>query len=166
MAALTPPAAGPRAVFPPEVAIHAVRLACEHPEPLGRSVSPGDGAERAHQRLAEGSVERLSAATVRRLLAGPHLQPWRQHLGLSPKPPRDAVCDATITALLDRYTRPLQDDEMVLVVDEQTSWSPASHATRPAREPAPPACACRQTPWGLDVIGRLRPPLGTGLWGM
>ena len=36
----TPLAAGPRGVFPPEVAIHGVRLACERPDPLGRSLLP------------------------------------------------------------------------------------------------------------------------------
>jgi hypothetical protein len=91
MASLTPPAAVPRAVFPPEVALYAVRLAGERPDMLGRRVSPWEGAELAHQLTAEGSVESISAATVRRMLACHHRKPWRPHLWLYPTPPRDAA---------------------------------------------------------------------------
>jgi hypothetical protein len=44
----------PRVVFPPEVAMHVVHLACERPETLGRSLSPWDGAELARQLIAYG----------------------------------------------------------------------------------------------------------------
>jgi hypothetical protein len=87
----TPLAAGPRACFPPEVAIHVVRLACERPDTLGRSLSPWDGAERARQRIAAELVEDISVATVRRLLASHQLTPWRPHRWLYPKHPRDAA---------------------------------------------------------------------------
>jgi hypothetical protein len=66
MAAPTPLAAAPRAVFPPAVAMHGVRLACERPDTLGRRLSPWDGDELARQLMADGLVEDLSAATVRR----------------------------------------------------------------------------------------------------
>jgi anti-sigma factor RsiW len=49
MASLTPLAAVPRAVFLPAVAIHVVRLACERPDLLGRSLSQWDCAELARQ---------------------------------------------------------------------------------------------------------------------
>jgi hypothetical protein len=114
-------AAGPRVVFPPEVAIHVVRLACERPESLGRSLSPWDGTELARQLIAAGVVEGLSAATVRRILACHHLKPWRPHLWLSPKCPRDAAFAASISALIDLYTRLVPDDEVVLSVEETTS---------------------------------------------
>jgi hypothetical protein len=91
MASLTPPAAEPRAVFPPEVAIHVVRLACERPDTLGRSLSQWDGVELAPQLIAAGIVEDISAATVRRILADHHLKPWRHHLWLYPKKPRDSA---------------------------------------------------------------------------
>jgi hypothetical protein len=117
----TPLAAGPRVVFPPEVAIHVVRLACERPESLGRSLSPWDGTELARQLIAAGVVEGLSAATVRRILACHHLKPWRPHLWLSPKCPRDAAFAASISALIDLYTRLVPDDEVVLSVEETTS---------------------------------------------
>src|SRR5918992_2035617 len=130
----TPLAAVPRAVFPPEVAIHVVRLACERPDLLGRSLSQWDCPELAHQLIAEGIVEDISAATVRRILACHHLKPWRHHLWLHPKRPRDAAFYATILELIDLYTRPLREDEMVLSVDEKTSLQP-----RPRLSPTLPA---------------------------
>jgi hypothetical protein len=74
-------AAAPRAVFPPEVAIHVVRLACECPDRLGRSRSPWDGHELARQLIAETIVEDISASTVRRMLVAHYLKPWR-HVGV------------------------------------------------------------------------------------
>jgi transposase len=134
MASRTPLAAVPRAISPPEVAIHIVRLACERPDSLGRSLSPWDGAELAHQLIAAGIVEGISAATVRRMLACHHLKPWRHHLWLYPKRPWDAAFYATISELIDLYTRPLPADEIVLSVDEKTSLQP-----RPRLSPTRPA---------------------------
>src|SRR5919108_489929 len=131
---LTPLAAGPRAVFPPEVAIHVVRLACERPDPRGRSLSPWDGTGLARQLVAEGLVADLSAATVRRILAAQPLNPWRQQGWLYPKPPRAAACDATVSALMGLYTRPRRPDDLGLSADEQTSLPP-----RPRGPPTQPA---------------------------
>jgi transposase len=115
MASLTPPAAAPRAVFPPAVAIHVVRLACERPDLLGRSLSPGDGAELARQLIADGLVVEISAATIRRLLVAPQLNPWRHHRWRLPPQPRAADFSGTVSALIALSTRPLRDDEMVLL---------------------------------------------------
>jgi transposase len=134
MAWLTPPAAVPRALFPPEVAIHVVRLACERPDILGRSLSQWECAELAHQLIAEAIVEDISASTVRRILAAHQLKPWRHHLWLHPQQPRDAAFYATITELRALYTRPLREDERVLSVDEKTSLQP-----RPRPSPTLPA---------------------------
>lgn len=135
MAWLTPLAVGPRVVFPPEVAIHVVRLACERPETLGRSLSQWDGAELARQLIAEGIVEAISAATVRRILACHQLKPWHHHLWLYPKRPRDLAFYATVAELIDLYTRPMRDDERVLSMDEKTSLQPRPrlHPTQPAQ---------------------------------
>jgi transposase len=122
-------------VFPLEVAIHVVRLACERPDPLGRGLSQWDCAELARQLIAEVIVEEISGATVRRILAAHQLKPWRHHLWLYPKQPRDAAFYATIAELIDLYTRPLREDEMVLSVDEKTSLQPRPRPapTRPAQ---------------------------------
>jgi transposase len=135
MASLTLLAVAPRAVSPPEVAMHVVRLACERPDRLDRSLSQWDCHELARQLIAEGVVQDISAATVRRILAAHQLKPWRQHVWLYPKQPRDAAFYATIAALIDLYTRPLRPDEMVLSVDEKTSLQPRprQHPTRPAQ---------------------------------
>jgi transposase len=114
--------------------MHVVRLACERPDPLGRSLSQWDCTELARQLIAEGIVEDISAATVRRILSAHQLKPWRHHLWLHPKRPRDAAYYATISVLIDLYTRPLHDDEVVLSVDEKTSLQP-----RPRLSPTRPA---------------------------
>ena len=134
MVSRTPQAAAPRAVFPPTVAIPVVRLACERPERLGRRLSPWDCPALARQRVAEGLVADISAATLRRSLAAHQLQPWRHHLWLSPKPPRAAAFDVTVSDLIALYTRPLHDHERVLSRDEKTSLPP-----RPRLAPPPPA---------------------------
>jgi len=120
--------------FPPEVAVHLVKLACERPELCGRSLSQWDCHELARQLMAEGIVEEISASTVRRILAAHQLKPWRHHLWLHPKHPRDAGFYATVSELIDLYTRPLRDDEMVLSLDEKTSLQP-----RPRPSPTLPA---------------------------
>jgi DDE superfamily endonuclease len=127
-------AVAPRAFFPPEVAIHVVRLACERPDILGRSLSPWDCHELARQLIAEAIVEAISAATVRRILVAPQLKPWRQHLWLHPKQPREATFYATIAELIELSTRPLRKDELVLSVDEKTALQP-----RPRASPTLPA---------------------------
>jgi len=134
MAWRTPLAAVPRACFPPAVAIHVVRLAGERPETRGRRLSPWDGAELARQLLAAELVADIAVATGRRMLASHQLKPWRHHLWLSPKPPRDAAFDATVAALIELDTRPRRDDAMVLSVDENTSWPPRGRVP-----PTPPA---------------------------
>ena len=135
MAWLTLLAAVPRAVFPPAVAIHVVRLACERPDLLGRSLSQWDCAELARQLIADGLVADISTATIRRILAAHQLKPWRHHLWLYPKHPRDAAFYATVSAVIDLYTRPLCDDEIVLSLDEKTSLQPRPRLapTRPAQ---------------------------------
>ena len=111
-----------------------VRLACERPDLRGRRLSPWDGTELACQLIAEGIVTEISAATVRRILATHHLKPWRQHVWLYPKQPRDTAFYVTVSELIALYTRPLGPDELVLSVDEKTSLPP-----RPRRQPTQPA---------------------------
>jgi hypothetical protein len=111
-----------------------VRLACERPDALGRSLSQWDCTELVRQLIAEGIVEEISTATVRRILDAHQLKPWRQHVWLYPKQPRDAAFYATVAELSELYTRPLRPDEMVLSIDEKTSLQP-----RPRLSPTRPA---------------------------
>ena len=111
-----------------------VRLACERPDSLGRSLSPWDGTELARELIAEGLVEEISPATGRRILASHQRQPGRQHVGLYPKQPRDAAFSASVSELIALYTQSRRREEMVLSVDETTALPP-----RPRLSPPLPA---------------------------
>ncbi len=105
-------------------------MACERPDDRGRSLSFWDCQEMARQLVAEGVVSSISPDTVRRVLEHHHLKPWRHHLGLSPKVPRDAAFASAVQEISDLYTRPLRDDEVVLCADEKTNLQP-----RPRKSP-------------------------------
>lgn len=115
--------------------MHLVKLACERPDLCGRSLSQWDCQELAWQLQAEGIVRSISAQTVRRILSHHKLKPWRHHMWLGTRHPRDAEFYARVRHLIDLYTRPLADDEVVLSVDEKTSLQPRPrrHRTKPAQ---------------------------------
>jgi len=114
-------------------------MACERPEQFGRSLSQWDCAELALQLVRLGLVVTISAATIRRKLIRRKLKPWRHHLWLSPKVPRDAAFAKTVRELSQLYSRVLASTERVLCLDEKTSLQPRSrlHPTRPARAGQP-----------------------------
>ena len=116
-----------------------VRRACELPEQAGRSLSQWDCAELARQLVVEEVVAAISPRTVRRILAANRLKPWRSHVWLHPRAPRDAAFAAQVRAVADLLTRPLGAHEVVLSLDELTSLQPRPRrvATRPARPGRP-----------------------------
>ena len=124
------PGRGRKPVFSPTVALHLVKMACERPDKLGRSLSQWDCRELADQLVRDGVVDRISPDTVRRILDNHHLKPWRHHLWLSPKVPRDADFAARVQEVSDLYTRALGPHEVVLCVDEKTNLQP-----RPRKAP-------------------------------
>jgi transposase len=134
MACGTSPGRDASRSFPPEVALHLVKMACERPESSGRSLAKWDCRELARQLVADGVVGAISADTVGRVLNNHRLKPWRHHLWLSPKVPRDAAFAAQVKEVADLYTRPLAAHEVVLCVDEKTSLQPRTRKapTRPA----------------------------------
>ena len=109
-------------------------MACERPDEYGRSLAKWDCQELARQLRADGVVPTISSDTVARILNGQRLKPWRHHLWLSPKVPRDAAFAAQVQEICDLYTRPLAAHEVVLCVDEKTSLQP-----RPRKSPTQPA---------------------------
>ena len=125
--------------FPPEVALHLVKMACEMPDRWGRSLSQWDCTELARQLVADGVVASISAQTVGRILANHKLKPWRHHLWLSAKVPRDAAFAATVSKICDLYIRRLAAYEMVLCLDEKTNLQPRTRkaATRSAQPGLP-----------------------------
>jgi transposase len=113
-----------RPSFPPQVAMHAVKIACERPDDLGRSLSHWGCAELANQLVADEVVEAISPQTVQRILFNHKLKPWRKHLWLSPKVPRDAEFRKRVKNICTLYTRKLAPHEMVPCADEKTSLQP------------------------------------------
>ncbi len=104
--------------------MYVVKIACERPDELGRSLSQWDCTEIARQLVRDAVVPSISAETVRRILLSHRLKPWRQKMWLSPKVPRDAAFAAQVQEICDLYTRPLRADEVVLCADEMTSLQP------------------------------------------
>lgn len=131
--------AGASPPFPPSVALHIVKIACERPDTLGRSLSQWDCAEIARELAREGVVSSISPESVRQVLLSHRLKPWRHQMWLSSKVPRDAAFAATVRQLSDLYTRRLHKDEMVLCVDEHTNLQPRPRtaATRPTQPDRP-----------------------------
>jgi transposase len=127
---------GRKPLFSPGVALHLVKMACELPDLQGRSLSQWDCAELARQVIADGVVENISAQSVRRILSHHRLKPWRHHLWLSPKVPRDAAFAAAVLNLSDLYIRPLRLDEVVLSLDEKTNLQPRTRKAK-TLPPAP-----------------------------
>ena len=129
------PAADASRFFPPMVAIHIVKSACERPDQLGRSLSQWDCREIARQLVLDGVVEKISPESVRKILRHHRLKPWRQRMWLSAKVPRDAAFANQVQRICDLYTRTLADNEIVLCLDEMTSLQP-----RPRKSPTLASC--------------------------
>jgi transposase len=102
------PRPGRPPVFAPEVALHVVKLACERPDHMGSSLSQWDCPELARRLSADGVVPSISADTVERILRSHKLKPWRHHLWLSAKAPRDDHFAQLVHTLVELYTRPLE----------------------------------------------------------
>ncbi|MHC5824960.1 MAG: IS630 family transposase, partial [Nostoc sp.] len=109
------------------------------PEMMERSLSQWDCTELAHQIIAAKITGSISASTVRRILNSHKLKPWRHHLWLSPKAPRDEAFVKSIKEISSLYTRPLNPDEMVLCVDEKTNLQPRPRKSKtlPAKPELP-----------------------------
>jgi hypothetical protein len=84
-------------------------------------------------------VASISPQTIQRMLAADRLKPWRSHVWLHPRKPRDAAFAAQVRAVADLLTRLLGPHEIVLSLDEMTSLQPRPRrvATRPAQPNRP-----------------------------
>lgn len=118
------------------VAAFIVKLACELPDRLGRSLSTWTCAELAREVRRSGVVEAISPQTVQRVLASHKLKPWRVHYWLTPKLPRDETFRERVEDICDLYCRAATPSERTLCLDEMTSIQPRRRtaATRPARK--------------------------------
>lgn len=134
-----PPVPAVRRFFPPEVAIHIVKMACEMPDKYSRSLCLWDCKELARQLVIDGIVDNISSETVRCILKSNKLKPWRYHYWLGDKTPRDKEFFDKVSKICDLYTMDLEEDEIVLCVDEKTSIQARSRimATKPAHPEKP-----------------------------
>src|SRR6266516_3457849 len=101
------PRPGRTPLFQPEVALYVVKLACERPDSVGRSLSQWNCPDLARQLKASGIVQSISAETIRTLLQSQKLKPWRYHLWLSAKVPRDELFAKQVQEIVGLYTRTL-----------------------------------------------------------
>lgn len=133
------PRPGRAPVFPPDVALYIVKIVCERPDQAGVSLSQWDCPELARKLKADGLVQSISPDTIARILRSHKLKPWRHHLWLSAKVPRDERFVQHIRSLVNLYTRQLAETEMVLCVDEKTNVQPRPRLapTLPARPALP-----------------------------
>jgi hypothetical protein len=133
--------AGVRLAFPPELAAHLVKLACELPDKVDRSLSLWTCGQLAIQLTADGMVDSISPQSVQRILDSSKLKPWRVHYWLSPKAARDEAFRERVLDIMDLYTRDLGDDEVAYSLDEKTSLQPRtrSHETKPPQAGNHPA---------------------------
>ena len=124
--------------FPPVVAAHLIKLACELPDKLDRCVSQWDCVELARQLIETQIVADISPSTVGRILACSKLKPWRNHMWLTPKKPREELFVEKVKNVCSLYTRRLKPHEVVLCADEKTNLQPRTrlaptHPAQPGR---------------------------------
>ena len=133
------PRPGRTPLFPPGVALYVVKLACERPDHMGCSLSQWNCPDLARQLEASRIVPSISAETIRCILQSHKLKPWRHHLWLSAKVPRDEQFAKQVQEIVELYTRALADWEMVLCVDEKTNLQPRPRlaSTLPTRSGLP-----------------------------
>lgn len=133
------PRPGRTPLFSPEVALYVVKLACERPDAVGRSLSQWNCPDLACQLKTSGIVQSISAETIRTILQSQKLKPWRYHLWLSAKVPRDEQFAKQVQEIVGLYTRTLADWEMVLCLDEKTNLQPRPRLapTLPTRPGSP-----------------------------
>src|ERR1019366_8029255 len=94
-------AEGVSPLFPPVVEDYAVKIACERPDPCGRSLSQWDCIQIANELMRRCIVEYIGRETVRLILAKNRLKPWRYKMWLSAKVVRDKAFAALVTIICD-----------------------------------------------------------------
>lgn len=118
-----------------------MKLACELPDKVERSLSLWTCGQLAIKLTADGTVESISAQSVQRILDSSKLKPWRVHYWLSPKVARDEAFRERVLDIMGLYTLELGADEVAYSLDEKTSLQPRtrSRETKPPRAGNQPA---------------------------
>ncbi len=101
---------------------------------LPRKGCPPDfDAEIAKELIRTKIVISISGESVRRILNVQKLKPWRHHMWLSEKKPRDQEFCDKVRDVCDIYFRVLESWECVLSVDENTSIQARKRIAEPVK---------------------------------
>jgi len=116
-----------------------MNLACERPHDSSPLLSQWDCNELDRKIKADSIVQSIATEHVGRILLSHKLKPWRHHLWLSAKVPRNEHFAKLVHTLVELYTRPLTTQEMVLCCDEKTNLQPRPRLapTLPTRPGSP-----------------------------
>ncbi len=117
------PRSGRPCRFTPVQRAEVKAMACQLPATYGIPLSRWSCPELAVEVVAAGIAPAMSAATVRRILAGDAIKPWQYRSWISIRDPDFAVKAKRVLDLYQRTWegRPLGDDEHVISSDEKTS---------------------------------------------
>jgi transposase len=127
------PRTGRPQIFNSEIIMHIIKIACEMPDKRGRSLAMWDCQEIAVELMRTKVVDSISSESVRRILESQKLKPWKNHMWLSEKKPRDqAFCDS-VREIIDIYFKKLKRSECVLCMDENTSIQARKRIAEPER---------------------------------
>jgi len=132
------PRSGRPAHFTPVQVAQVKALACTPPGDTGVPLARWSSAELASEAIAEGLVDHISPATVRRWLAADAIKPWQHRSWIFP---RDPNFETKAARVLDLYARrwegiQLGEDEYVISADEKSQLQ-ALRRRHPGLPPAP-----------------------------
>jgi transposase len=132
------PRSGRRRLFTAVQVAEVKALACTLPAETGAPLSRWSGAELAAEAVTRGIAETISAATVRRWLAGDAIKPWQHRSWIFPRDPDFGFKAARV---LDLYARqwqghPLGPDDYVISADEKSQLQALRRRHR-GRPPGP-----------------------------
>ncbi len=132
------PRSGRRRAFTPVQVAEVKALACTLPAETGAPLSRWSSTDLAAEVITRGIAETISAATVRRWLAGDAIKPWQHRSWIFPRDPDFAIKAARV---LDLYARqwegqPLGPDDYVISADEKSQLQALARRHR-GQPPAP-----------------------------
>ena len=109
-------------VFAATVRAEVKALACSLPAEHGLPLSRWSSTDLAHEAVARGITDTVSASTVRRWLDADAIKPWQHRSWIFPRDPDFAVKAARVLDLYDRrwQGRRLRPDEFVISADEKS----------------------------------------------
>ena len=121
---------GKPARFTPEQIVKIVALACEHPKACGRPITQWTSKELAAEAVKRGIVQRISRASVSRLLKEARIKPHLSRYWLNAHPEDQAAFDAQVRAVCALYRQAVELHRQgihVVCTDEKTGIQAREH---------------------------------------